>query len=125
MPIEKLPQAVAFLRAHKISHLATAANNVPTVRVMSAARVEDDGTIWYASFRSSEKVEQIREQPRVAISAYEDNTTVEINGTAEIVDDPDLKRRLWHESWQPYFENGHDDPDYVLIKITPDSVEVY
>ncbi|OQA87341.1 MAG: General stress protein 26 [bacterium ADurb.Bin236] len=125
MATNNLKQAVAFLRTHKISHLATAADNVPTVRVMSVAHVEDDGVIWYASLVSSEKVAQIRRQPRVAISAFADGTTVEIIGHAEIIADAEVKRTLWHESWQPYFPNGHDDPDYVLIKITPDEVTVY
>ncbi|HOS43080.1 MAG TPA: pyridoxamine 5'-phosphate oxidase family protein [Armatimonadota bacterium] len=125
MASDHLTQAVAFLRAHKITHLATAADNVPTVRVMSVAHVEDTGVIWYASLVSSEKVAQIRRQPRVAISAFADGTTVEIRGRADVITDAEVKRARWHESWQPFFPNGHDDPDYVLITITPDEVTVY
>jgi general stress protein 26 len=125
MNTARLPDAVAFLRTHKIVHLATAADNIPTVRVMSVAHVEDDGTVWLASLAVTEKVQQIVVQPKVALSAYADGTTLEMAGTARIITDVETKRRLWHESWQPYYPNGHDDPDYVLIVITPTEITLY
>lgn len=121
----RIADAVAFLRAHKIVHLATAAENVPTVRVMSVAAIDEDGTIWLASLANTEKVRHIAAQPRVALSAYADGTTLELTGTARLFADTETKRRLWHESWQPYFPNGHDDPDYVLIAITPTAITLY
>jgi general stress protein 26 len=125
MDTARIQQAVKFLRAHPITHLATAAENVPTVRVMSVATVEGDGTIWYASYTTSEKVRQIQQQPQVAISAYEDGTTLELTGRAEIIDDAEQKRKLWSDSWMTYFPNGKEDPEYVLIKITPEAITVY
>lgn len=121
----RIREAVSFLKTHKIVHLATSADNVPAVRVMSVAAVEDDGTVWFASYTNAEKVRHIAAQPRVALSAYSDGTTLELSGAAELFADDETKHRLWHESWETYFPNGHADPDYVLIKITPTEIALY
>ena len=43
---------------------------------------------------------------------------VEIRGTLEILDDPELKRILWQDQWRIYWPNGPSDPDYVVLRLT-------
>jgi general stress protein 26 len=125
MTLEQRARAVAFLREHPITHLATADGNGPAVRVMSLVLIEDDGTLWYASFADSEKMRHIRQSPQVALSAFADGTAVEITGRAEIVDDAESRHHHWHDSWRDYFPGGPDDANYALIRVTPAEITIY
>lgn len=124
MAVENLEKAVAYLRAHPSTFLATVAGDEPWVRAMWVAKVEDDGTVWYATGIQSKKVGQIRANARVSIAGGEGRTGARLFGTAEIVTDAAVKAALWDDSWKPYF-NGKDDPNLALIKITPQRVEVW
>ena len=34
-----------------------------------------------------------------------------------------MKDELWEDDWARYWPDGAGDPDYVLIKVTPESVD--
>lgn len=117
-------QVMQFFREHPSTFLATAAGDQPWVRAMWVARIEDDGTLWYATGLTSDKVAQIRQNPRVCVAGGEGMTGARLVGRAEIVTDAATKAALWEDSWSNYFA-GKDDPDYTLIRITPEQGEVW
>ena len=118
-----LAKVVAFLRAHPETYLATVSGDIPWVRAMHAARVEEDGTVWYATARSTSKVAQLAQNPKVSLAVYADGQHARVFGTAVVIDDTQTKHDLWEEDWRVYFA-GKDDPQYVLIKVTPERVEL-
>jgi general stress protein 26 len=91
---------------------------------MNPFPVKDDFIIWFATSRTSRKVTEIRNNPRVCVyfaNHLAAKGYVSINGSASVIDDKELlikmKRDYWDgiEGWQDRF---------VLIKIIPKSVEV-
>ena len=118
MTSEAFRDAVAFLRDHPDTYLATLEGDEPWVRAMRLARVDDDGTLWYATWGSSNKVRQIRQHDKVCVIADNDDVLLRIFGAAQIVADPAVKQALWHDSWAEYF-TGRDDPNYVLVMVAP------
>ena len=123
MNIEALGEAIAFLREHPYTYLATVEEGVPWVRPMVTSRIDDSGAIWYPTRISTTKVRQVRENPHVCIAAYHQGVYLRIFGRAEVVDDKVMKLQLWDENWTAYFA-GVDDPEYVLLKVTPERVEL-
>ena len=115
-------EAIGFLRTHRISSLATVDGDAPWVRAMYIARVDDDGSIWYAAGQNSAKIKHIGSNAKVSLTSYEGNQEVRIFGTAVVVKDQTIKDALWEDSWSAYF-TGKDDPAYVLIKVTPQRAE--
>jgi general stress protein 26 len=116
-------EAIAFCQKHPISHWATVEDGVPYVRVMHTCMVEDDFTIWYAVGASSHKVRHVARSPKVSLVFYADNKDAFVLGKAEIVRDAQTKDALWRDSWIHFFPKGKADPEYLLIKITPEKIE--
>lgn len=119
-----LAQVTTYLREHPSTFLATVAGQEPWVRAMWVARIDDDGTLWYATGLHSNKVMQIRQNPRVSVAGGEGQHGVRLFGTAEVVTNPAQKAALWQEFWTTYF-TGADDPNLALLKIIPSRVEAW
>jgi general stress protein 26 len=96
----------------------------PQVRTMNPFPANDELITWFATSRSSRKVREIRNNPRVCVY-YADHTSakgyVNITGTAEVIDDKELLIKMKRDYWEnlPGWQNI-----FVLIKIVPESVEV-
>jgi general stress protein 26 len=96
----------------------------PHVRTMNPFPVGEDFIIWFATSRTSRKVQEIRNNPKVSVYFSDHNTAkgyVNLSGKAEVLDDKELlvkmKRAYWEgiPDWQDIF---------VLIKIVPGKLEV-
>jgi general stress protein 26 len=96
----------------------------PQIRTMNPFPVKDDFIIWFATSRTSRKVIEIKNNPKVCVYFANHLTAkgyVNINGSASVIDDRDLlikmKRDYWSsiQDWQNRF---------VLIKIIPNSIEI-
>ena len=82
--------------------------------------------IWFATYGSSDKCREIAADPQVAIAYHEgkrDATYLSISGRAEIVRDRDQIEELWDPSWKPWFPDGPEEEDLVLIHVVPEHAE--
>ncbi len=119
-----------ILAAHEIINETTYCGLVtidslgqPQIRTMNPFPVKDDFIIWFATSRTSRKVKEIKNNPKVCVYFANHLTAkgyVNINGSASVIDDRELlikmKRDYWNgiQGWQDRF---------VLIKIIPKSIE--
>lgn len=96
----------------------------PQARTMDPFPPENDLTVWFGTNPKSRKVEQIKNDPRVALYYLEGDESgyVTIHGKAQIVNDKAEKEKRWKEEWEAFYQNRADE--YVLIKVTPESMEV-
>jgi general stress protein 26 len=94
------------------------------VRTMNPFPVDTDLTIWFATSRTSRKVKDIRNNPRVCVYFADHVSAIgyaSIRGIAEVIDDKELllkkKRDYWSgiPGWQDKF---------VLIRVVPKTLEV-
>ena len=96
-------------------------------RPMATAKVEGPlRSIWFASERSSGKIEQIKADPNVYVG-YTNHTGSEwasLNGTARVVDDKAKNKELWSPVWKNWF-TGPEDPNMVLIEVSPAQAEYW
>jgi general stress protein 26 len=120
-----------ILAAHEIINETTYCGLVtidslgqPQIRTMNPFPVKDDFVIWFATSRTSRKVREIKNNPKVCVYFANHLTAkgyVNINGSASVIDNRELliqmKRDYWNgiQGWQDKF---------VLIKIIPRSIEV-
>jgi len=84
-------------------------------------------TIWGATFASFRKVGQIRKHPEVHLTTgVKDLETaqsyLQIQARAEVLTDSASKKALWSDYLKNIF-SGPDDPNYVVLKITPYRIE--
>jgi len=84
-------------------------------------------TLWFATSRASNKVTQIAADAKVTVLFVD---TVQFNyvsvyGRAQVVTDPEMKKRLWRESWTDDWPAGPSDPDYILLRVMGESGVYY
>ncbi|MEX2246369.1 MAG: pyridoxamine 5'-phosphate oxidase family protein [Dehalococcoidia bacterium] len=96
-----------------------------------------EGTLgWIATGRHSHKEKHLVHNPHVSLSYWDQqHQQVYVDATAEWVDDPAEKRRIWElykSTAPPYgydpqiiWQGGVDDPTYGLLKLTPWRIELY
>ncbi len=120
---EKLWQIV---EESEIALLITLADGYPRVRPMTLVAYEEEGGVWFATSKSSRKIEEIGKNSKVTVCFLdlEGSAYAQLFGTAELIEDREVKEEFWDEEWEEYWE-GPEDPDYVLIHVQVQRAEYY
>jgi len=90
-------------------------------RPMQCARVDDDGTMYFATGIESEKVADLRIDPEVTVSVQGGREYAVITGAARISQDHALIDQLWSDAWKLWFPDGKDDPSIAILVVEPDT----
>jgi general stress protein 26 len=107
--------------------LATVGDGVIDARALQPFAPEPDFTVWLGTTRASRKVAQLARDPTATL-AYQDDARgacVVLVGRAEIVDDPAERRRRFRPLWRAFWPDGPEGADYVLLRFSPASIEVW
>jgi general stress protein 26 len=118
--IKKLQELVDDIR---IGMLCTNLRRQPVSTCpMSTQKVEDDGSIWFFSLRSSDHNRDIAADNRVQLlyANPEKVSFVSVYGTAEILYDRAKIEEYWSPLAKTWFQQGKDDPDLTLIRVKPE-----
>lgn len=102
-------------------------HGVNTRPMSNNGEVEYDGDNWFFARRDSTKVGEILADDRVHLT-FADNegaNFIAVWGSGEIVDDVGLKKELWQESLGRWFENGPEDPEVTLIKVSANRIQTW
>ena len=108
--------------------VATVANGEPRVRMVHPTW--EGETLWFATGARSPKVRQLAANPVVDIQYQVGPPTfthILVRGTAEVVSDPNEKKRVWDVidyDLSQFWSGGPEDAGYAPIKITPARVEL-
>lgn len=94
-------------------------------RPMAVARVDADGTMYFATSLETAKVSEIRTDPRVDIVFQGKMRFAAVSGLARLRHDRALIDELWSESWKLWFSKGKDDPDIVILVVDPERGEYW
>ena len=95
-----------FAASYAYSNLITIdSNGFPKSRMMENTPVGDDLVFYFATFASSDKVAEIKAQPRVNVFLYrpEDHSSISVTGMAEIVMDDTVRKAQWQEKWSGFW----------------------
>ncbi len=93
-------------------------------RPMKLQEAEFDGTLWFVTTKDTAKYAEIKKDSRVNV-AFCGKGHLSLSGTAELVEDLSLKKRLWNKWLGKFFELEYDDPQLTLIKVNPESAEYW
>lgn len=119
-------QVIKIISDHRIGVLSSIENNKPHSRYMTF--YNKDLILYTPTQMDTEKIEEIKKNPYVSVLlGYEEkgqsDAYVEILGTSTINDSPDLKKQIWNESFNQWF-NGPEDPNYVFLQIQPETIRL-
>ena len=107
--------------------LATSDGDKPTVRPLAMVFV--DGRFWIGTGAPSNKVKHLKSNPNVEFSmalseGYQAPGNIRARGTAEIVEDPETKKKAAES--MPYFSmfwKSPDDPGFTLLELKPTQID--
>lgn len=96
-------------------------------RPMAVQETEFDGDLWFFAYDTSDKISQIRANPKVNVALANDKSSewTSIAGSAEVVHDRAKAEQLWAKPLETWFPDGLDTPGLALIKVHADTAEYW
>jgi len=85
--------------------------------------IPDD--LWFVANFESDKVEELRREPRVAITMSDSKRFVSVSGWARIIVDSAKIEHMWEDTWKMWFPDGPLSPDICLIQVRPLDAEYW
>lgn len=95
------------------------------VRPMAVAKVDDDGTIYLATSAKTAKIAELQADPRADLIFQGKVQFATVSGKASIRRERALIDELWRESWKLWFPEGKEDPDIVILVVSPERGEYW
>jgi general stress protein 26 len=98
----------------------------PQARVMDPFDPEPDVVVWMGTNSGSRKVSELREDGRATLAYYDASGMgyVTLIGSVRLVDDLGERRRRWKPGWEPFYSEGPESEDYILLEFEPSRIEV-
>lgn len=118
---EKLKDLVGSLRTCMFTEVQ--ADGQLASKPMTLLELDDDGVPWFMT--SLEFIQHADWPVNISFSDEGSNTYVSLSGTAQAVQDRERIHELWGLYARPFFPEGPDSPDVVLIKVLPHNVEYW
>ncbi len=97
-------------------------------RPMSNNReVEFDGDLWFFTYGSSHKVDEVGRAPKVnaSFADVDEQQYASVSGRAEVVRDKAKIEELWQPQLKAWFPEGTETPDIALLKVTVERAEYW
>jgi general stress protein 26 len=95
-------------------------------RPMAVQRRPFDGSLWFATWKDSAKIDELAADPACGVAFYAGGhsaTYVSLSGHAEVVQDRAKIHELWEPTWKAWFPDGPDSDQIVLIRVEPERAE--
>jgi len=88
---------------------------------------EDDFLVCFSTLTSSNKVRQLRTDPRASVYYCLPSQWrgLVLRGEIEIVADQAFKESIWQDGWEIYYPGGPTDPEYTILRLFPKDAEYY
>src|ERR1700761_5117030 len=81
-----------------------------------------NGTLWFLTGASTEKVGELREDQHVTLTFAElaDSKYLTLKGRASLSHDRAKIKELWNPMYRAWFPKGPDDPEITVLQVTVD-----
>jgi general stress protein 26 len=99
----------------------------PNVKAMIKMENEGLGVVWFSTNTSSKRVAQFRKDPRACVYFMDAETWegLMLVGKVEVLDDDASRKRLWRDGFERYYPGGVTDPDYSVLRFSPEWANYY
>ena len=106
--------------------LSTLSRGRIVTRPMAAQKMSPTGTISFLTSVESNKVKEIRRNPKVNLAFADPGSEsyISVAGTAKVTNDRDQIREFWNPFYKAWFK-GPDDPTIRIIEVEPQSAEYW
>ena len=120
--VEQVLKMHEIMEAAEAVMLTTISGEELISRPMKLLKAEEDGTLWFLTARQAAASDDTARDPRVNIS-FTGKGYLSVSGTAQRVEDPEVRQRLWNKWAENYFETTWDDEKLMLLRVTVTSAQ--
>ncbi len=108
-----------MIKAIKVGMLTTEVSGKLRARPMHLVQDEYDGTLWFFTGKTSDKVFEIEKDRDVCLtfSSEQTQTYVSLTGRAALTQDKNLIDKYWNPFVAAWFPEGKQDPEVALIQV--------
>lgn len=124
----ELQQVADLVSEIKFAMLTTEeADGTLRSRPMATMQMDAEGCLWFFTALDSPKLAEAEQHRQVNISyARPDKQDyLSISGRASVIRNREKMKSLWSPWVKPWFPDGLDDPNLVLLKVTTDEAEYW
>jgi general stress protein 26 len=88
---------------------------------------DSDLTLFFTTNTSSTKVSQLINNPKVSVYYCDPKFWhgFMCQGEIEIVEDQQIKNKIWQDGWEMYYPEGRESDDYAILKLKPGYIKSY
>ncbi len=109
-----------LIKGIRIAMLTTiAADGTMSSRPMAIQDEPFDGTLWFLTRSSSEKIDEIAQDQHITLTFAEpkDSKYITLKGRATASQDRAKIKELWNPIYKAWFPKGEDDPDIAVLRV--------
>ncbi len=119
-----------FIKKQKIAYVSSVdENGYPVTRAMFVSHKIKGDDIYFSTNTSSKKIKHYLNNNKACVYFYKPGLFkfkgLTIKGTMQVCTDQETKNMLWCFGDTKYYEKGVTDPDYCVLKFTPQEAEYY
>ena len=88
---------------------------------------ENKFAIYISTNTSSSKIEHAKSNKKIAVyfCDADEFKGIMFGGEVEVIEDMEIKSKIWLDWWTRYYPEGLEDPDYTLLRMVPKSARFY
>ncbi|HLG03757.1 MAG TPA: pyridoxamine 5'-phosphate oxidase family protein [Bacteroidia bacterium] len=96
-------------------------------RPMVVLDVDENGDLWFFANRLSDLCLELGEEGLVCLSFSHPakDEFLSVSGHAVIIRDKIKNKELWSSMLKTWFPNGHNDPELILIRVSPSTASYW
>lgn len=94
-------------------------------RPMRIAQARENGELWFVTSVDSAKAAEVAARVQCTVTMQSRSSYLTVSGRAELVRDPAKVKELWTDAWKPWFPDGPETPDIVLIRVDGEQAEYW
>ena len=78
-----------------------------------------NGTLWFLTRSSSEKVDEVKQDEHVTLTFAEPSSSkyIALKGRASVNQDRARIKEMWNPMYKAWFPQGEDDPDIAVLRV--------
>lgn len=78
-----------------------------------------DGTLWFLTRSTSDKIDEIQHDQHVLLSFSNpsDSKYISLRGRARVNQDRAMIKELWNPMYKAWFPKGEDDPEIAVLRV--------
>jgi general stress protein 26 len=82
---------------------------------------QNDFMTYLTTNKASVKIDQIKKNPKACLyyCNFSETHGLAITGKIEIIENVEIRKRLWQDDWIQFYEGGLNGSDYTVLQVKP------